>query len=288
MGKKVQVQAPPQISIRTLLSRFKRRVYLTWLLVLLEGGAYLLIPLVIGRAIDGLLAKSYFGISSLAGLCCFMLVVGAARRLYDTRAYAIIFKTVSTEMVAKEKGRDTPTSTISARARLFHEFIDFLEHSIPEISHNFINLLGTLVIIATLNLKILAVCLTSGLFAILIYLLSGPKIYQLNKGENDELERQVTCLEKGTPRQLHDHFSKLMRWKIKLSDLETINFSGVWLGLSAVLVASVILLGDSNGSGVGSAISVIMYVFGFIESTVVFPLYYQQLVRLREISGRFE
>lgn len=284
----VPVHVPPPISIWSLIRRFKGRVYLTWLLVLLEGSAYLFIPLVIGMAIDDLLSQSYTGITSLAGLCCCMLVIGAARRFYDTRAYAKIFRTVSTEMVAKEKERNAPISTISARSRLFQEFIDFLEHSIPEISHNFINLLGSLVITAILDLRIFVVCLTCGLFAVCIYWFSSNRIYQLNKEENDELERQVTCLDKGSPEQLHDHFRKLMRWKIKLSDLETANFTGVWLGLSAVLVATVIILSQSNGSAVGSAVSMIMYVFGFIESTVAFPLYYQQLVRLHEIAGRLE
>lgn len=202
--------------------------------------------------------------------------------------YGDIYCKVSKELIQKEKKRKSSTSKISARSRLFTEFISFLEFSIPEISHNFINLVGTLVIIATLNVKILAVCLGATCLATLIYWLSGGEIHKLNKGENDELERQVQCIESGKKKDIERHFRRLIRWRIQLSDLETINFTGVWIGLSIALVSSVFFLGTPGDAAVGTTISVVMYVFGFVESVVAFPLYYQQIVRLQEITARFQ
>ena len=36
----------------------------------------------------------------------------------------------------------------------------------------------------------------------------------------------------------------------------------------------------------GTVFAIVMYVFQFLESVVSLPLYYQQWLRLREISGR--
>ena len=287
-GNQLPELTQPSISIRGLIQRFWKSVTLTWLMVMLEGAVFLVIPLVIGMAIDDLLLQSYSGVKILIALCIVMVTVGTARRFYDTRAYGTIYRKMSKELVHKEKKRNSAISTISARSHLFTEFIEFLEFSIPEISHNLINLIGTLIIIGTLNLKILGVCLGAACLATLIYWISGGRVYLLNKGGNDELERQVHCIETSDKEELDEHFRNLMRWKIRLSDLETMNFTGVWIGLSAALICSVILLGTPGDAAVGTTISVIMYVFGFVESVVAFPLYYQQIVRLQEIAGRLK
>ncbi len=277
-----------KISINNLIKRFKAQICITWSLVILEGTAYLATPLAIGFAINDLLAGSLFGILLLLGVCLVMLLVGGVRRFYDTRAYGKIYRTVSTELVEKEYKRKSSTSTISARSKLFTEFIEFLEYTIPEVCHNLINLIGTLLIIATLNSKIFLLCLSSSLLTTLIYWVSSDKILDLNKGENDEMEKQVAYLQHGNKKKIHTHFNRLMKWKIKLSDLETLNFLGVWLGLTIALISSVILLTGGNAVEVGTVVTVIMYVFGFMESSVAFPLYYQQIVRLQEISSRLQ
>ena len=77
-----------------------------------------------------------------------------------------------------------------------------------------------------------------------------------------------------------------MRWNIKLSDLETINFSIIWFFMIALLLFSI---KSSVVGGIveyGTIFSIIMYVFGYIENSLTLPLYYQQLVRLKEISER--
>ncbi len=277
-----------QVSIAQIISRFKYRIAITWLLVTMEGLIYLAIPLVIGLAINGLLIESYSGLMQLAMLCALLLVVGTARRFYDTRAYGKIYKRMSSELVARERDRNASVSAISARSQLFNEFMEFLEYSIPEISHNFISLGGTLLIIAFMDLRILGVCLAAAGISICIYWLNGDRIFILNRGENDEFEQQVRCISEGGEAEVMDHFHRLMRWRIKLSDLETINYSGVWLALSVALVSSVMLMAGTNNGSVGTAVTMIMYVFSFMESTVAFPLYYQQVVRLREIAGRLK
>jgi ABC-type bacteriocin/lantibiotic exporter with double-glycine peptidase domain len=259
---------------------------LTWILVILEGASLVAMPLAIGWAVDDLIEKEYPGVIKLGCISLFLLFVGAGRRFYDTRAYAKVYKVMANELVKNEQQQKTPLSKVSARVNLFTEFIHFLENSIPGIIHQFINLFGTLIVIAFIDYRILIACMIAIIITTIIYSFSEKRIFRLNKGGNDEVEKQVDILKSANEDQTHNHFKSLMNWQIKLSDLETINFSLIWMLLTGVLVYSIIAVTSSGNASYGIIASTIMYVFGFIESIISFPLYYQQLIRLQEIASR--
>lgn len=58
--------------------------------------------------------------------------------------------------------------------------------------------------------------------------------------------------------------------------LLTLNFSHSWLVLAGVLIYSLVLAASLPESSFGSVVSIIMYVYGFIDSVMTFPLYYKQ------------
>ncbi len=275
-----------KITLNNLLKRFWKNISLTWILIISEGIAILLFPLVIGWTVDDLVSQKMDGLMQLLGLCLFLVVVGAGRRFYDTRVYSDIYKKVSHEMVLREKSRKTSVSKISARATLFTEFVEFLENSLPDIFNHMVGLAGTLLIIVFINPMVFWVCLGGAVLVTCIFALSQKKMFSFNKGQNDELERQVDAISSPNKENLRSHFHKVMQWNIKLSDLETINFSLSWLVLSGVILSSIVVVAASGTATSGEIIAIIMYVFGFVESIMTFPLYYQQLVRLQEIAGR--
>lgn len=273
------------ISLRQLIKRFRSKVSVTWLLVALEGLSLLLMPLVIGRAVDGLINGERTGLFQLGGLCLFLLIAGAGRRFYDTRIYGRIFRIVSAEIVRREATKKTTLSATSARVNLFSEFIEFLENTMPEIINQFLGFSGTLCIIYFFDVRVFSVCLAGAFLIVLLYLFNQTKMFNLNRGQNDEFEKQIEILSTNQPDVLKIHLKKLMSWRIKLSDLETTNYSITWIILTSVLIFSVLAVSSPEVS-LGHVISIIMYVFGFLESVISFPLYYQQVVRLQEIGGR--
>ncbi len=276
------------LSLRQLFGRFRYRILLTWLLVLGDAGLMLLFPLFMGIAIDEYLDGSFTGLWQLAGLGLLSLLVGAGRRFYDTRIYANIYSTIAPELVDKERERGTSVSAVSARTGLATELVEFFENSFPAIIESTIGLVGTLAIILYLNREIFVACMVSSVLIALIYLATGKKTYRLNSGYNEELERRVDVLSKEDRGLIVDHFKKAMRWNIRLSDLETTNFSLSWLFLIGVLVYSITAIIDSGVTSQGKVLSTLMYVFSYIESVVLLPLFYQQIVRLEEISHRLE
>lgn len=281
-------QTDKKISLQNLFRRFRVRILFTWFLVLGEAALFLLFPLFMGMAIDDYLVGDYFGLLALSGIALLSLVVGAGRRFYDTRIYSRIYATISPELVEQEKQRKASVSVISARANLASEFVEFLENSFPEIINSVMGLAGTLIIIAFLNLNVFFASLIATALIGLVYALTSKRTYFLNSGFNAELENQVKVISQNNKASIVNHFKNVMKWNIRLSDLETANFSVSWIFLMAVLIYAIIATIDSGITAQGQILAILIYVFSYIESVIALPLFYQQFVRLREISHRLE
>lgn len=276
------------ITITSLVSRFKGKVSLTLLLVLAEAILGLLFPLFIGYAINDLLVEKFTGIYLLGGLGIFSLIVGSGRRFYDTRIYSQIYIRISEEMVAKEQARESSLSKISARASLLTEFVEFLENSMPMILESIISVVGILVIIFTLNLTVFWASIGLFILMVVIYLLSGKLNYRFNEGYNNEIENQVTALTSQDLGIIRKHLKAVTIWNIKLSDLETWNYAAIWLGIIAVLLVTPLVVIGSGVINYGRVFSILMYVFQYTESLLMLPYFIQQIIRLQEISTRLQ
>jgi len=256
----------------------------TLLLILMEALLTLLFPLVIGYAIDGAMEKSYQGVLQLGGLGLIVLIIGVGRRFFDSRHYAKVYEEIGSDLICKSRKQDT--STKSARLSMIKELIEFLEFSLPELVNALISLIGVIVIIATLNLNIFLGALISTLLIVITYWISSSKTIYLNKGANDEQEKQVEVIAAKSKNGLKNHLHEMMRWNIRLSDLEAINFSVTWLVLMAFLVVSIVISVDSQLIQYGILFSLIMYVFQYMESVVNIPFFFQNWLRLKEITKR--
>lgn len=258
-------------------------------LVLLEAGASLLIPLAIGFAIDGLIAGSYTGVWQLAGVGIALTVSGSLRRLYDTRVYSGIYVDLSSEVAHGEhEGEPPTTSALSARITMLKELVEFFENSFPELIVSLVNLVGTVVILWALDFEIFLGCLAILVLILLVFYFTSKYTTTLNQNYNNTMEQQVSALENRHSQPIRPFMAKMMRWNIKLSDLETAIFGIIWLGMSALIVFSVVeAVGDGSLKS-GAVLSMVMYVFQFAEGSGTLPLYYQQYLRLEEISSRLK
>ena len=269
--------------MHALLKRFAGRFALTLTLVVLEAAGWILFPLVIGRAIDSVLADSTRGLYEFAILGIVTMGIAVLRRLVDSRAYARIYVTLGEEMAESAAG--TSTSTRTARLGMLKEIVEFFENSLPELLNAVIGLVGTVLILAALNLPVFLGCLVVALATVVLYLLTGGLTMRYNQGLNDEHERQVDAVDSGDPARLAKHLRAMMRWNIRLSDLEAANFGINWVFMIALLVFAV-SAATTETTEYGAVFAIVMYVFQFVESMLMLPFFYQEWLRLREISGR--
>ncbi len=274
----------------TLFSIFKRyqwRIILTLILVLAETLAMVLLPLVIGFAIDGLLKGVYTGLWQLGFLGLGVVISGSLRRFYDTRVYSSIYVDLSTETV--EHHQELDSSTLNARVTMLRELVEFLENQLPELINSVVGLLGTMVILYFLDTQIFLGCVAVLAVIIVVFMATGKLTTQLNHHYNNTMEEQVVAIDKRTTMPIRGFMQRLMKWNIKLSDLETVIFGVIWLAMIALIVFSVVqAVGAGNAIKAGAVMSIVMYVFQFAEGAGMLPLYFQQFLRLQEISGRLK
>lgn len=275
-------------SLLSIGKRFKGRISFTMLLVFLETGLSVLFPLFIGWAVNDLVKGEYTGVILLAGLGVSSLVIGAARRFYDTRIYSAIYSEVATDMIDHAQQTKLSISKQNGRSGLLTELVEFFEHSMPGIILCVFGVLGTLGIVATLNIYVFLGCLLLLLLMVMVYWLTGKTQYRYHEGYNHEYEQRVDVLSAGKINDIAKHFKDLMRWNIKLSDMETINFSVVWLGVICLFVATPIFAVQTAAGvpEVGTVLALLMYVFDYSEKVATLPFFIQQLIRLSEISNR--
>ena len=275
-----------EITLKTLVVRFKWPILLTNLLVFLESILGVLIPLFIGLAINDLLEESFRGVIYLIVLGFSSVAVGSIRRFHDTRAYSRMFRIIAPEMVEREQEKDSSVSKIIARTSLLDEIVQFLEWSVPAVVGAAVYLIATLVIIAGLNLNVFYASLLVLLLTFIVYVMTGKINFKLNENYNDQLENEVTALESRDQSFIKNYYRTLMRWNIKLADLGTFNYLIVMLGTTALLVYTPIAVIKDGVEYYGLVFSAVLYVFEFIAALIELPDHIEQVIRLNEISSR--
>ena len=254
-------------------------------LVILEGTGYLLFPLFIGFALDDMVDGSYAGLINLGILGVVEMILGAGRRFFDTRIYARVYIDMGAKII--DDNPEESKSVISARVHMFEELISFMEKSIPEIITSLVGLIGTVIIIQSFSLFIFTGCIICLVLSIVVFGITSKRTLRFNRNYNDMMEEQVRIIETRNPVRVNKYLKNLMRWSIKLSDLETINFSIIWLGMMGLLVFSIYDTASSaEAVQYGSVLTIVMYVFYFVENAQYMPYYYQHWLRLKEILRR--
>ncbi len=265
------------------LRPFRGPLAFTVSLVVVESVGWLLFPLVIGRAIDSAIVGSLRGIVELVVLSVATVGVDVVRRVYDSRAYAKVYVQMSEELAARQSGAGTSAQT--ARLGMLGEVVEFFENSLPTLVSSVLGLVGTVAILSALSLPIFAGCMIVVVATVAVYGWTGKFTTRFNEGYNNEYERRVEVVASGSPARVARHIRRMMRWNIKLSDLEAANFGVLWVLMAALLAYSVHATARDTVE-YGGVVAVVMYVFEFMESVAMLPLFYQQWLRLREIVGR--
>jgi hypothetical protein len=275
-----------EITVKTLVVRFKWRILLTNLLVFLESIFGVLVPLFIGVAINDLLEESFRGVIYLVGLGLLFVSVSSIRRYYDTRTYSRIYQIVAPEMVEREQKNDRSVSKINARTSLLAEIVEFLEWSVPAIVGAVVYLIAILIIIANLNRNVFYASLALLLLIFIVYVMTGKISFKLNEKFNDQFEKEVDALETNDHNIIKGYYKTLMEWNIKLADLETSNYLIVMLGIAALLIYTPIAVIKGSEEYYGLVFSAVLYVFEYIGALIELPDHFQQIIRLNEISSR--
>lgn len=261
---------------------YRRKIMATMSLLTAERLCAVAVPFVLGVAINDLIDGSYRGIWLLAGLEIFILVIGTGRRLYDTRVYAGIYTDIA-DRVAKRTA--TSVTKRAARLQLGRELVDFFEWELLQLVSAGIGIVGAFVMLVYLLPTVGAISIGVATVIGIVFVLSKRRMLGLNKLLNNELERQVTMLEREKEFSRRMHLGRLARWRIHLSDLEAMNFAIAELLLAALIIGAVVIT-INTGMSVGEVFAVLTYLIDLAEGMLVLPWTYMQSIRAQEIGSR--
>ena len=272
------------LTIATLLRVFRGRISLTWAMILAETSLMALIPLFIGFAIDGLLAGTMLELWTLAGIMGALIVVAVIRRVYDTRVYS----TIRVEMGRAQAARSAalPVSSLNARLGMGRELVDFLEHTLPEVMAAAVHLTIAVIVLYAFSPVLALAGGVAALAMVLIYAAFHRRFYRINGALNQQIEEQVSILEKRKTWPTLAHLLHLRRHEVRLSDTEAALYGTIFIVLLGLILFNLWFAATELAISVGTIFSIISYSWEFVESALALPIALQSWSRLSEIMRR--
>lgn len=272
------------ISLASIVAGHKYKISITWLLVVVENLLMALLPLFIGYSIDSLMAGQYQDVLVLAGVVTALVAVAVARRIYDTRTYGEI--RIQVGLATDSRLRERPVTTRNARLSMSRELVDFLENELPPLLTAIIQLLVTLVVLASFSPWLALSAGLAGLLMLGIYALFHHSFIRLNARLNSQVERQVSVLSALTPSGLQTHLRKLKNREVKLSDTEAALYGLVFMVLFGFVLSNLLLTTQLHAPSAGQLFAVVTYSLEFVEAALLLPITLQTLSRLTDIRER--
>ncbi|MCG8442177.1 MAG: ABC transporter six-transmembrane domain-containing protein [Caulobacterales bacterium] len=273
-----------KLSIGSLIGAFWRQVSVTWGLTFLETLMLAALPLLIGRAIDGLLTHDYAPFLCFTGTVGVLLLVATGRRVYDTRAYGAMRVELGAALAANAQGQ--PVSTVNARLDMSRELVDFLEEDAPLVLTAIVQLGVSLAILMSFDAVLAGSAGIATLAVLAVYGVFSARFFTLNAALNGQTEKQVATLEGGVTDAIRTHLSLLRRHEVRLSDTEALVYGLIFAVLVAMLSFNLWFAAAHSGASPGQIFSIVTYSYEFIESAVALPATLQSLTRMSEITQR--
>jgi len=255
-------------------------------LLAIENLFSVLEPWLLGRAIDGLIAREYLGLAVFLAASNAALGIAIVRRRYDTRVYGRIFAENALEAVERDHASGREAGQVTARVSFVKEFADFFELMLPAAVASAAALAGAVLMLAVISPMLCAATVASALAIGAIFWFSRGRMEILNSSLNDEMERQVAVLATREAPRVAAHLSSLVRWRVLLSDIEARNFGAAFAFTILLTAAAAWILIVVEDNTEGQVFAALTYVLQFSQSVIVLPYTYQEFVRTREIAAR--
>lgn len=273
-----------RLTVGALFRTFPRAVAFTWILTLGETALMALIPLLIGFAIDDLLAGGTTALFQLAGALAGLVALGVLRRLYDTRVYSRIRVRLGEALASRSA--DVPVSSLTARLGMSRELVAFLEEQAPAVMTSAAQLVISLVVLYTFHPALSGGALVSAVAMLALYGCFHRRFFRLYREYNQESEQQVALLERRAPEGILGHLQRLRSAEVRISDSESILYGGIFTVLLGFIVYNLWFAATNLEATVGSIFSIVTYSWEFVESALVMPATLQGWSRLSEIEAR--
>jgi hypothetical protein len=208
--------------------------------------------------------------------------------MYDTRTYLKVYCALVTQVVVRQRERNVPTTCIAARAALSRELTDFLERDLPVAVSTAFSVLGSVLMLALYDPLLSGLACGLGAAGLVLNSLFGRRSTALSRELHDVYEREVDVISQGTAADTQDHYDRVARREIRVSDWQAAAFSATQVIVLTVLVVALLRSAGWGRQSVGDVYAVFRYVTMFTMGIASLPAMTLRVSRLRDIRRRLQ
>lgn len=129
----------------------RRKLITTFSLVGLDNLLLLVYPVFGGWAINAVMEDKVWQAMLYGVVVLLMWIIGAARRIADTRTFTQIYTEIAVPVVLEQRKREVPHSAITARVALSREFVSFFEEHLPIAATSLVSIFGACMVLLILE-----------------------------------------------------------------------------------------------------------------------------------------
>ena len=266
----------------------RKRLIATFSLVGLGNLLMLIYPVFGGWAINAVIEGNVWQAMLYGLVVLLMWLVGATRRVADTRTFTRIYTKIAVPVVLEQRQREVPHSAVTARVALSREFVSFFEEHLPIAATSLVSIFGACIML--LGLEFWVGVLAVGILALFLWLL--PRFAAISENLyfrlNNCLERDNHFIQKGNERQLYQHYGLVARLRVLISNREASGYLCIGVAMSILFGFSFVHMTLKGYGSAGHIYSVSTYLWMFAMSLDDVPRLVEQYSNLKDIGQRVE
>ena len=266
----------------------RRKLITTFSLVGLDNLLLLVYPVFGGWAINAVMEGNVWQAMLYGVVVLLMWIIGAARRIADTRTFTKIYTEIAVPVVLEQRKREVPHSAITARVALSREFVSFFEEHLPIAATSLVSIFGACMMLLILEfwVGVLAVAI----LALFLWLL--PRFAAISENLyfrlNNRLERDNHLIRDGNERQLYRHYGWVAKLRVLISNREALGYLSIGMAMSVLFGFAFIHMTLKGYGSAGHIYSVSTYLWMFAMSLDDVPRLVEQYSNLKDIGQRVE
>ena len=266
----------------------RRKLITTFSLVGLDNLLLLVYPVFGGWAINAVMEGNAWQAMLYGVVVLLMWIIGAARRIADTRTFTKIYTEIAVPVVLEQRKREVPHSAITARVALSREFVSFFEEHLPIAATSLVSIFGACMMLLILEfwVGVLAVAI----LALFLWLL--PRFAAISENLyfrlNNRLERDNHLIRYGNKHQLYRHYVWVAKLRVLISNREALGYLSIGMAMSVLFGFAFIHMTLKGYGSAGHIYSVSTYLWMFAMSLDDVPRLVEQYSNLKDIGQRVE
>ena len=266
----------------------RRKLITTFSLVGLDNLLLLVYPVFGGWAINAVMEGNVWQAMLYGVVVLLMWIIGAARRIADTRTFTKIYTEIAVPVVLEQRKREVPHSAITARVALSREFVSFFEAHLPIAATSLVSIFGACMMLLILEfwVGVLAVAI----LALFLWLL--PRFAAISENLyfhlNNRFERDNHLIRDGNEHQLYRHYGWFTKLRVLISNREALGYLSIGMAMSVLFGFAFIHMTLKGYGSAGHIYSVSTYLWMFAMSLDDVPRLVEQYSNLKDIGQRVE